>query len=140
MAVEQINLAPSATGAPQQPLNSLLQQAPVNKQQSVKPTNADKLKRGLTNFMNQLSPGSFFLPTPVQLPEQQKQSPADKQQVKGFEPIPTPGKELSTGKSSSQASAEKSAIVNAEVTADALIKRPNRLSQARSIGGPLRWG
>lgn len=94
-----------------------------------KPTNnAEKLKRGLTSFMNQLNPASFFVPAVVQPGLQQ-------QALKG---------ELGAAKqpnaSKTQTSAETAAIVNGDPTADVLIKGPNRLSQTRPIGGPLRWG
>lgn len=86
---------------------------------------AEKLKRGLTNFMNQLNAGPFFVPVPMRPTSGQQQKGAVKanQSVVG-----------------SQIAAEPATIVNGDPTAEALIKGPNRLAQTRPIGGPLRWG
>lgn len=74
---------------------------------------ADKLKRGLTNFMNNLNPAPYFVPTQL----------------------------ASTGaKTATGSQAEPATIINDGPSADVLIKGPNRLVQARPLGGPLRWG
>lgn len=89
--------------------------------------------------MNQLTPGSFFVPSPVQHQVQlkhQKHPQVEEQQVGRLDSASALGEELNAAKTS----AGKSDIVNGQVVADAQIKRSNKLSQARSIGGPLRWG
>ena len=83
---------------------------------SSQPSNVEKLRRGLTNFMNHLNPGAYFVPSPAQLP-------------------PAGGKMAPAG-----LQAEPATIINDGPSADALIKGPNRLVQARPLGGPLRWG
>lgn len=89
--------------------------------------NAEKLKRGLTNFMNSLNPGPYFVPNPIG----QQQPPQIQQQVL----IQAKGLGTSGGL---QSSAETAAIVSVDPTAEVLIKGPTR--QTRPIGGPLRWG
>lgn len=92
--------------------------------------NAEKLKRGLTNFMNSLNPAPYFVPNPngQQLPQQQQ---PQQQQIL----IQAKGLGASGGL---QSSAETAALVNVEPTAEVLIKGPTK--QTRPIGGPLRWG
>lgn len=127
----QINHQPQQQQQQQQAsasVNSIVQTT----KPSAKPTNnAEKLKRGLTNFMNQLNPASFFVPAAVQpVPQLQQASKGELGAAK----------QLNASKTGSQTSAETAAIVNGDPTADVLIKGPNRLSQTRPIGGPLRWG
>lgn len=74
---------------------------------------AEKLKRGLTNFMNQMNPAPFFIPI---LPQQHNNN------ANGAQSLSKPV-----------------AIVNEDATAEALIKRPNRLGQTRPFG-PMRFG
>lgn len=73
---------------------------------------AEKLKRGLTNFMNHLNPAPYFVPAQL----------------------------ASGGKLVAGSQAEPATIINDGPSADVLIKGPNRLVQARPLGGPLRWG
>lgn len=77
----------------------------------VRTNTAEKLKRGLTNFMNNLNPAPYFVPAQLA------------------------GNKLAAG-----SQAEPSTIINDGPSADVLIKGPNRLVQARPLGGPLRWG
>lgn len=102
------------------PSVSNLLQVQVNGASKQRPNNAEKLKRGLTNFMNQLNPAPYFVPAPMA-----SQLAGGKGSVASL----TPG-----------TSAESAAIVNPDpLGGDVLIKGP-RLSQTRPIGGPLRWG
>lgn len=125
---QQVNANVNANGL----LQAIKQQQ--QQQQSIKTNNADKLKRSLTSFMNQLNPASFFVPASMQPNAQQQQ-----QQVGKGEPVALV-KQLSGGKTSPQTTAETAAIVNGYPTVDVLIKGPNRSFQTRPIGGPLRWG
>ena len=89
---------------------SALDKSPFQQQQQPHKANViDKLKRGLTNFLNNYNPAPYFVPKSAQLAGA-KSSPS----------TPT--------------------IINDGPTADAVIKGPNRLVQARPLGGPLRWG
>ena len=88
----------------------------ANSSKPLKANNVEKLKRGLTNFMNHLNPAPYFVPT---------------------QPVDT-GSNSKTPATGSQA--EPSTIINHGPSADVLIKGPNRLVQARPLGGPLRWG
>lgn len=83
--------------------------------------NAEKLKRGLTNFMNSLNPAPYFVPNTI-----------GQQQVL-INPLKVSG--TSGGL---QSSAETAALINVDPTAEVIIKGPTR--QTRPIGGPLRWG
>lgn len=75
---------------------------------------AEKLKRGLSNFINQTSnPATFFVP-----PAPQKSPP--------IKPVSEIG--------------EPSAIINNDPAVEVFINRPRRLTHSRPIGGPLRWG
>lgn len=80
-----------------------------------RPNTTEKLKRGLTTFMNHLNPAPYFVP-PQQAISNSKTAPATGLQ------------------------AEPATIINDGPSADVLIKGPNRLVQARPLGGPLRWG
>lgn len=102
--------------------------------------NVEKLKRGLTNFMNQLNPAPFFVPSHYH--EQQAADPQAK--LNGKEANEGGKVTLGSGKLATQLgpqpSAELAAIVNADPSVDVLIKGPIRVAQTRPIGGPLRWG
>lgn len=91
-----------------------------SQQQPPKVNVADKLKRGLTNFINHFNPAPFFVPNSAQFA------------AAGGALQQAPPKLTSTR--------EPPTIVNDGPSADAVIKGPNRLVQARRLGGPLRWG
>lgn len=98
--------------------------APQNQKNPMRSLNAEKLRRGLTNFMNHLNPAPFFVP-PAPLG-----STAALASVQA-----SPAVNKNTG-----SQAEPATIITDGPTADAVIKGPNRLVQARPLGGPLRWG
>lgn len=95
----------------------------------MKTNTAEKLKRGLTNFMNQLNAAPFFVPAsapPASVPLQQD---------------PLLQKSAATPTNSLSSSAEPATIVNSDSSPLVGLKGPaNRWAFARPIGGPLRWG
>jgi len=113
----------------------LTSQTPVYPKSASRPNNAEKLKRGLTNFMNQLNPAPFFVPTLPQSHAQQQQQQQASGSSSGGQQVPSDMKLVQ------QSSAEPATIVNGEQTVDLIINRgPTRLTYSRPIGGPLRWG
>lgn len=94
-----------------------------------KTNTAEKLKRGLTNFMNQLNPAPFFVPTSQPQSSQSKQQQQQLQHADGN----------NKGGQPNASSAEPATIVNSD--SSLVIKgAANRWAFARPIGGPLRWG
>lgn len=108
------------------------QQKLTGKQQpnNLRANNLEKVRRGLSNFVNHFNPAPFFIPPTSSAPP--LHSAASKS-------VST--NSAANGNKNANATgmqAEPATIVNDAPNAEVLIKGPNRLVQARR--GPFRWG